>query len=232
MQEKGWIRIYRSLTEHWIWSDKPFSKGQAWIDLLLLANHTERKITVGNEIVDLKPGEFITSEVKLMERWGWGKTKVRTFLKQLENDNMIVKKPNRKQTTVSIVNYTVFQGSKTKTKPLPNREQTADKPPANTNKELKELEELKSVIGERYNTHAREVIHSPTLEEVKAFFSAESLSSNPDIFFNHYKALGWKNISDWKAKAREWSLKERKPEKTDYGSYDSDLFDSMLNTKD
>ena len=92
----------------------------------------------------------------------------------------------------------------------------------------------KSKVNEKESNNAqtREVNPSPTLEEVKAFFSAEGLSSNPDIFFNHYEALGWKNISDWKAKAREWSLKERKPEKTDYGSYDSDLFDSMLHTKD
>lgn len=73
---------------------------------------------------------------------------------------------------------------------------------------------------------------SPALEEVKAFFSAEGLSSNPDIFFNHYKALGWKNISDWKAKAREWSLKEKKPETADYSAYDLALYEQMLNRKD
>ena len=85
---------------------------------------------------------------------------------------------------------------------------------------------------ESNNAQTREATPSPTLEEVKAFFSKECLSSNPDIFFNHYEALGWKNISDWKAKAREWSLKEKKPEKADYGAYDLDLYERMLDRKD
>lgn len=89
-----------------------------------------------------------------------------------------------------------------------------------------------TIVSQREsNARARSNPH-PTLNEVKAFFSAEGLSSNPDIFFNHYKAVGWKNISDWKAKAREWSLKEKKPEKADYGAYDLELYEKMLDRKD
>ena len=60
----------------------------------------------------------------------------------------------------------------------------------------------------------------------------EDLFANPDIFFNHYEALGWRNISDWKAKARELSLKEKKPETADYNAGDPELFDKMLDTRD
>lgn len=91
--------------------------------------------------------------------------------------------------------------------------------------------EKKSKVNKRESNTAQTRDHSPTLEEVKAFFSAEGLSSNPDIFFNHYKALGWKNISDWKAKAREWSLKEKKTKTAEYSSYDLELYDKMLNGK-
>ena len=31
----GWIKVSRAIQEHWVWDEKPFSKGQAWIDLLL-----------------------------------------------------------------------------------------------------------------------------------------------------------------------------------------------------
>lgn len=37
----GWIKIHRDILYHEIWSDKPFSKGQAWIDLILMANHSD-----------------------------------------------------------------------------------------------------------------------------------------------------------------------------------------------
>ena len=89
---KGWIPVHRQLQEHWLWADKPFSKGQAWVDLLLLANHSDKKFLLGNELVEVNTGSFITSELKLADRWGWSKTKVRAFLTLLQNDKMIVKK--------------------------------------------------------------------------------------------------------------------------------------------
>ena len=35
----GWISIHRKIQDNLIWNDKPFNRGAAWIDLLLLANH-------------------------------------------------------------------------------------------------------------------------------------------------------------------------------------------------
>ncbi|EAC3914326.1 DNA replication protein DnaD, partial [Listeria monocytogenes] len=35
----GWIKIYRSLQEHWIWENEKYLKW--WLDLLLLANHQD-----------------------------------------------------------------------------------------------------------------------------------------------------------------------------------------------
>ena len=43
MENTGWIKTYRSILKHWIWEEKPFSKGQAWIDMLLLASHVNSK---------------------------------------------------------------------------------------------------------------------------------------------------------------------------------------------
>jgi DNA-binding GntR family transcriptional regulator len=39
----------------------------------------------------------VTSEVKLMDRWQWSKEKVRTFLKLLESEHMIVKTTDKKR---------------------------------------------------------------------------------------------------------------------------------------
>jgi hypothetical protein len=59
----GWIKIHRDILYHEIWSDKPFSKGQAWIDLILMANHSDNKCMVGNKVEEIKRGSFITSEI-------------------------------------------------------------------------------------------------------------------------------------------------------------------------
>ena len=105
----GWIKIHRDILYHEIWSDKPFSKGQAWIDLILLANHSDNKCMVGNKVEEVKRGSFITSELKLMDRWGWGRKKVQLFLKFLESESMIVRSANNKRTAITIVNYDVYQ---------------------------------------------------------------------------------------------------------------------------
>jgi hypothetical protein len=42
---EGFIKLHRSIKDCWLWKDdEPFSKRDAWIDLLLLANYTDKKI--------------------------------------------------------------------------------------------------------------------------------------------------------------------------------------------
>lgn len=129
----GWISLHRQIQEHWIWNDKPFSYGQAWVDMLLLANHTDNKFLFGSELVTVSSGSFITSELKLMDRWGWSKSKVRRFLMLLENDSMIVKKTDRKKTTITIVKYSDYQESQTTKRPQKDRRKTTEKPQKDTN---------------------------------------------------------------------------------------------------
>jgi hypothetical protein len=161
----GWIKLHRQIQEHWLWqSKKPFDKRSAWIDLLLLANHEDNKVLLGNELITIKRGEHVTSERKLAERWGWSKTKVRRFLKILENDSMIlVQKPNQKRTSIKLLHYSDYQDrenqKKTIKKPEENHKKTTEKPEKNLNKNVKndKNEKNKDIvlqikIGEIYNS--------------------------------------------------------------------------------
>jgi len=110
---KGWISIHRQLWNHWLWEDKPFSKGQAWLDILLLVNHEDNKTLLGNELIEVKRGERITSEYILAERWGWSRKKVRNFLQLLVSDGMIEDiKEDKKRTRLRVCNYNDFQTSR------------------------------------------------------------------------------------------------------------------------
>lgn len=128
MKSKGYIKLHRTIFSHWVWKDKPFSKGQAWVDLVMMANYKANKFVLGNEIVEVERGQFITSELKLMERWGWGKSKTRGFLKVLEDDGMIIKKSDRQKTTINIINYPLYQDSETTDEPQTDHEQTTNEP--------------------------------------------------------------------------------------------------------
>ena len=106
---QGWVKIHRDLLDNELWSDKPFTKGQAWVDLLLLANHKDKNVLIGSHTEMVERGSFITSELKLMERWGWGRKKVKLFLNFLESQKMIERNANNKRTAITIVNYGFYQ---------------------------------------------------------------------------------------------------------------------------
>lgn len=105
----GFVPIYRSVRENWVWdNDEPFSKGQAWIDLLLSVNHEEKKIKVGCSIVTIKPGQMWTSYKKLAQAWGWSYNRVKRFIKMLESDGMIYVNATANGTSLTIVNWGSF----------------------------------------------------------------------------------------------------------------------------
>lgn len=105
----GWQKVYRDIQNHWLWEDKPFSRGQAFIDLILLVNHQDSKALIDGELIEVKRGSKITSLRKLGEAWGWSSKKVKKFLEQLEKDKMISYTSDSKKTVVTIENYSVYQ---------------------------------------------------------------------------------------------------------------------------
>ena len=134
---KGWISLHRTIRDHWIWTEGSFDKRSAWIDLLLLANHKARKVSLGNEILFVERGSFITSIRKLGQRWGWSNTKVNAFLTLLEDDEMVSIKKDTKKTVVTICNFNVYQdsniGEKDTKKTLKEHEKDTKKTQKHTN---------------------------------------------------------------------------------------------------
>ena len=109
--DKGYIKLFRDIRDHWLWDCKPFSKGQAWIDLIMMVNHEDKKLMFDGELITCKKGMTITSMRKLAQRWGWSPGKVSRFLKILKSEIMIREERNSKRTIISIVNYGLYQGS-------------------------------------------------------------------------------------------------------------------------
>lgn len=142
----GFVKLHRKIQDNWLWQDKPFSKGQAWIDLLLLANHAEGRFPLGNEIVTVVAGQIITSEKKLMERWGWSKSKLRYFLFSLESDSMLVKISDNKKTILTLCNYSDYNKTETAKEPQTDCKKTANRPQKDTIKKKENKENNKKDI--------------------------------------------------------------------------------------
>jgi hypothetical protein len=114
-KQEGWISIHRKIENCAIWDDKPFARGQAWIDLLLIANHDDVETFHDGKPVVVSRGQKITSIKFLAERWGWSRHKVSDYLNYLEKNNMIIQKRDTKKTLITIVNYNTYQNPKNKT---------------------------------------------------------------------------------------------------------------------
>lgn len=109
MAEKGWIKLHRQLQECPMWYAERFSKGQAWVDLLLLANHRDKKILFNGEMIVIERGQYLTSMVKLAEKWKWSRPTVVKFLNLLEKDKMITRSSDNTKTLITIENYGIYQ---------------------------------------------------------------------------------------------------------------------------
>lgn len=109
----GWVSIHRSLSDHWLWKEEKFSKAQAWVDLILNANHKQVKTLIKGQLVTIERGQQARSEVTLSKLWGWSRDKVRRFLKLLEHDGMIRQQKTNVTSIITICNYSQFQDGDT-----------------------------------------------------------------------------------------------------------------------
>ncbi len=106
----GWISIDRSIQNHWLFKEKrTFSKFEAWIYLLMEANHSKAKVPIGNQIVTVERGQRLTSILTLSDLFNWSRFKAKTFLDLLESDGMLEVKTTSKYTLITIVNYDFYQ---------------------------------------------------------------------------------------------------------------------------
>ena len=99
------IWLHRELQDNPLWNSEPFSKGQAWVDMLLRANHQRNEFIIGNELIVVERGQFFTSELKLAEKWKWSRKKVRAYLSLLKTLKMATTVGTSKGTMVTIENY-------------------------------------------------------------------------------------------------------------------------------
>ena len=169
----GWIKLYRQLQDCWIWLDKePFDKRSAWVDLLLTANHSDKKILFNGELITVKRGQILTSVRKLSAKWKWSVNKVYRFLKLLEGDEMLQKESDKDRTLLTIINYSIFQcceytnGNSNGNSNGNTNEHTSDTPtetPTNTptehKQECKEYKNDKNVKNEKKERKGRAVYY-------------------------------------------------------------------------
>jgi hypothetical protein len=136
----GWIKLHRKITDNPLYFSEQFNRSMAWIDLLLLANHTDNFFFKRGVRVDVKVGQVGYDLDSLAKRWKWSRGKVERFLLMLENDGQIARQKNNVTTLISIANYKEYQqDSKPNDKPnsKPNSKPNGNKQEGEERKEDK-----------------------------------------------------------------------------------------------
>lgn len=113
----GWIKIHRNITENPMYFSEPFTRMQAWIDLLLVANYRDSVIYVRGNKVDVKRGQIAKSQDFFATRWKWSRGKVIRFLDELQKCGQIVQQKSNVITLISVVNYEYYQQDGTTDEP-------------------------------------------------------------------------------------------------------------------
>ena len=227
----GYLKLDRQLFKHWVWKDKPFSQGQAWIDLIGLANYEDDKTPYKGKIIVCKRGTVYRSISFLADRWGWSRDRTRRFLQLLESDNMIRVNATTNNTTITLVNYDKFQ-DKVTTDKATNRQrvrQRADSEQYNEKENIKKLKEEKEVCVSTPTPN-------PSLEDIKAYCLERGFTHvDADKFFNYYDSKNWKEggeVIKWKQRLAYWEAKDiaKTDKKSGKGArIDSSMISELVN---
>lgn len=218
----GWIKIYQTIREHWIWERPRYLKW--WLDLLMLAEWKDSKRLVKSVLVTIKRGQLIASVHYLQERWVYkdddgvkrrpSEHTILKFLSLLEADQMISrsKHPVTRATIIAIVNYDDYQQNNAtgcngvSNDPCNdgcNDPCTEDK----NNKNIKDNREGKSGKSEKR-------FSPPSIEEVDSYIKEKGYTVDAERFVNFYESKGWyvgKNkMKNWRAAVAMWQKEDNK----------------------
>ena len=217
----GYISIQRKLREHWLYKeDRAFSKFEAWIDILYEVNHTDNKFLFDGSLVEVKRGSTITSLRKMSEKWKWSITKVNTFLKMLEEDEMLIVKKDTKKTLLTVVNYDFYQSEKCKKEQQSNTEVTQKRQQSNTEVTQKETNNNELIITNNelkeniYMKHFNLVLTKIEYENIIAEYPKDIVDETIDAINNTSKKYCEGRVS-FNLLLRNWVKRNYKLNKTE-----------------
>jgi hypothetical protein len=101
--------VSRKLLESDLWLNEPFTRAQAWIDLIGLARWRNGHARINGAKIVVNRGELCWSQMQLAKRWKWSRGKVIRFLNELETEQQIVQRKQGQTVVISLLNFDRYQ---------------------------------------------------------------------------------------------------------------------------
>jgi len=213
----GWIKLYRQIQDNPLWTAEPFTRGQAWIDLLLLANHDDNYFYLRDHKINVLRGQVGWSQLKLSVRWKWSRSKLRKFLNDLEKEQQVIQQQSHSTSIITIVNYNKYQE-----KGQQDEQQDEQQKDTNKNDKKEKNKHIDEKIPEILNLQEKDLQEksskkpvkekkikekiSPELKDIETFFLEKKYTVSAARRFFDYYAPDWvdsngKPVLNWKQKA-------------------------------
>ncbi|HFU4567786.1 TPA: hypothetical protein ACGPBO_005580 [Bacillus cereus] len=113
---RGWIKLHRKLRGNPVFNNPNLLR--LWLICLTEASHKSRQQMIGNQVVELEPGQFVTGRFDLFDMFNDGLTKsdkaksertVYRWLEKLEEMNFLSIKKTTKYSLVTINKWALYQ---------------------------------------------------------------------------------------------------------------------------
>lgn len=203
----GYIKIFRKITDHWLWSKPEYF--QWWMDILLQANFEPKTLLIKNQLLFCDRGDVLYSLETWSKRWKTNKSKVKRFLEMLEKDDMICIKSETVTTRITICNYDSYQGERNDSETQVKRNRNASETQVKPTKESKESKEGNNVITES----KKEEIQDDIFKQVSTSYRwlevmAKNHSTDIDLVIEHLRTFYWHCIAYDYWKSTESKVKQ------------------------
>ena len=103
--------MWRKIEDHPFYTEpREYSKLEAWLDILMQAQHEEgpRPVVFGMKVLQCHYGECLKSNVTWASRWKWSEAKVRRYLKLLVGMGQVSLKNEVVTTRIKVINYEIY----------------------------------------------------------------------------------------------------------------------------
>ncbi|MCP1306438.1 conserved phage C-terminal domain-containing protein [Paenibacillus tyrfis] len=171
---QGWIKLHRKLLASPFFADPNYLK--LWVLCLLKASHQQTRQLVGNQLIDLEVGQFVTGRHSIEEEFNKGikpskqlsESTLWRMLSRFESEQMLNIKKTTKYSVVTVVNWIQYQDL--------DSSWTANEQQLNTNKNVKNYKNLKdlkrySVVRKKSDSKKEETEGEPVSKENEALIT-------------------------------------------------------------
>jgi hypothetical protein len=193
----GWIKLHRSIQEHWLYTEKrKFSRYEAWNDILLTVNYSDAQSIIKGRVYNIKRGQSILSLDSWAKRWNWDKNAVRRFLNLLQKENMIALISDNITTQLTVCKYENYQDERNANETQTKRKRNANDIQTTPIKEEEENKEEKEVLLNEWIEYRKQIgkkLSEATINKLKKEMSSYS-DDKCKFVINTSISNGWQGL--------------------------------------